>query len=67
MAKQKPPEGQRRAAMFFEELQLSRLAILTRLTGASTAWMCRKAVDEYLSRRRSEWEPVEIRESKAKK
>jgi hypothetical protein len=56
MAKQKDKAETRRSALFFREEQLKALAKLSELTGASTAWMIRKAVDEYLERRRDEWE-----------
>jgi hypothetical protein len=57
MAKQKVKAGLRRSALFFREEQLASLAKLSELTGASTAWMIRKAVDEYLERRRGDLEP----------
>jgi hypothetical protein len=66
MAK-KVKAGLRRSALFFREEQLQRLAILARETGASTAWQIRKAVDEWLEKRREEWEPIETREAKEKK
>jgi predicted DNA-binding protein len=52
--KAKPAKGMVRTALFLKPTQVEQLQILSDLTGAPIAELIRRAIDDYLEKRRAE-------------